>query len=237
MILQKKHLFYLSALLLGANDFYWKAAFHNALTGKISDFAGIALWVLFWESFGWRQRKVLYIGTALLFAWFKSPYSEAFLQVFHLSRVVDYTDLMALAVLPALYLLPFGKIKTAWAWRPNFAEAAIALFLFTATSYPQDEICCFFDKKYPFSFGKDTLLARVQQKFPANNTVRDSNIFIGIKPQFCDKGVSVHFVYRVQRADSCTLKLVGMTSVCIRNDISTKDALQAAETLIIPKLK
>ena len=237
MLLQKKYLFYLSALLLGANDFYWKAAFHNALTGKISDFAGIALWVLFWESFGWRQRKVLYIGTAVLFAWFKSPYSEAFLQILNLSRVVDYTDLMALAVLPALYLLPFGKIKTAWVWKPNFAEAAIALFLFVATTPRKDEICCYFDKKYAFSFGKDTLFAHIQKKFPANNTVQDSNIYIGIKPQFCDRGVSAHFRYSVQRADSCTLKLVGMTSVCIRDDINAKDALQAVETLIIPKLK
>jgi hypothetical protein len=128
-------LFWLSAILLFCNDFIWKNSFHNTFTGKLSDIAGLSLWVLFWEA--WlpvRFRLYLYLLSAVAFAWFKSPLSDTFLTVFHLGRVVDYTDLWALLVFVPLYFLPKTSFQTPKTWQPTLVGSVIALFLFGATS-------------------------------------------------------------------------------------------------------
>ena len=96
----------LSLALLLSNDRWLKHAYPGVLTGKLSDFAGIALvGVLLAASFP-RHRRATLIGLSIAFAWWKSPFSQPAIDWLSsvsgiaFARVVDYTDLMALSVLP-----------------------------------------------------------------------------------------------------------------------------------------
>jgi hypothetical protein len=237
-------LFYLSAALLCCNDFVWKSQFNNALTGKISDFAGIALWVLFWEA--WlpqRFRAHLYILTALFFTWFKSPLSESFLQFLNLFRVVDYTDLWALLVLLPLYFL--DKKTNIVTWQPTVAGSIFALFLFCATSVDRGENPNIFgctNQKYGFKIPKDSLITGIKLQFPTQNQVetaqQDSSfVSIGFRYKGCEKGASANFTLKPYGSDSCTLFLNQITVVCKPESIDNSALCKVLQDTIIQKIR
>jgi hypothetical protein len=58
------------------NDYVLKAAFHNWLTGKLSDFAGVAAFALFWCMLFPQARRLILLGTAAGFAFWKSPAAD-----------------------------------------------------------------------------------------------------------------------------------------------------------------
>lgn len=90
-------------LLLILNDFVLKAAFHNVLTGKLSDFCGLFIFPIFWSAVFPTRKSWVFIMTALLFIFWKSEYAAGFIElannVFPIRRTVDPTDLVALPVL------------------------------------------------------------------------------------------------------------------------------------------
>lgn len=99
--------------LLAANDLYLKAAYSNWITGKLSDFSGIFfVSVLLFSAF---PRTVSVYRSAglivLAFAVWKSPLSQPLIDVFQslgiarIGRVVDYSDLVALTLMPAANLV------------------------------------------------------------------------------------------------------------------------------------
>ncbi|MBL8512530.1 MAG: hypothetical protein JNJ55_00955 [Betaproteobacteria bacterium] len=98
--------FLLSLSVLLVNDWYLKAAFPGVVTGKLSDFAGIAVVALLLLAAAPRHRRPLFWGIALAFLWWKSPASEPFIRAINgvglvrIGRTVDYTDLIALLVVP-----------------------------------------------------------------------------------------------------------------------------------------
>lgn len=137
-------IFLFSIVLLLLNDFYLKYAFHNWLTGKLSDFTGLFIFPVFFSIFFTRHKIHIYIITALLFIWWKSSFSSAFILLLNeklslpVERAVDYTDFIALIVLPFAYRLK----------EPVFADslmkslavktvAIISFFSFCATSLPK----------------------------------------------------------------------------------------------------
>lgn len=93
------------ALLL-LNDYYLKATFHNWITGKLSDFAGLFVLSIFLVTV-WPERKgfiAVLAGFAFLF-WKSSLSQPAIdwwnaLPLMKVARTVDYTDLMAISILP-----------------------------------------------------------------------------------------------------------------------------------------
>lgn len=105
-------LFLLNLFVLLANDLCWKAAYHNWLTGKLSDVAGLVVLPVFLTVFFPSQRRWLLLLSGFVFTWWKSPLSETTILFFNdrlslpVSRVVDYTDLFTLVVLPLA-----GRIK------------------------------------------------------------------------------------------------------------------------------
>lgn len=103
---------FLGALfLLLLNDFILKQTFHNWFTGKLSDFAGLFMFPLFLSIFFPKSIKHILVATALFFIYWKSSFSTNFIEFFNdlssyqIARVVDYTDLLALTVLPFAYLI------------------------------------------------------------------------------------------------------------------------------------
>lgn len=132
-----------SLALLLANDFALKPAYHNAATGKLSDVAGLFVFMVFWCAVFPRARTAVAVGTAIGFVFWKSPAAQPLIDAWNalgllpIHRVVDMTDLVALLVVPA-----------AWAYRPRPGPsthlrrllapgvAAACLFAFGATSLP-----------------------------------------------------------------------------------------------------
>lgn len=126
--------------LLVVNDFALKPLFHNILTGKLSDFAGLFALTLFAAAL-WPQRRHFAAWViAVSFTFWKTSYAEPLIESLNamspmaFGRTVDLTDLVALPMIPlAVWAAPR---LTPWP-TPRVLQLAlvgVALVAFTATS-------------------------------------------------------------------------------------------------------
>ena len=192
----------LSLLLL--NDFLFKALFHNWLTGKLSDFAGLFIFPLFFSALFPERKRVVYLLTATLFIFWKSTASQPLIDLLNnlfslpLGRVVDPADLLALLVLPVSYLYSFNHSRLVTQKFAPFVVACVSLFAFTATQYV--ERVDYGNKKYTFAMRKADLVERLMRidehddsfnfrgGHPNKPTENPTNEFyVDIKPEFCSK--------------------------------------------------
>jgi hypothetical protein len=97
--------FLLALTTLIVNDAWLKGAWPGLVTGKLSDFAGIAVVTLLGLRL-WPRPLYVFGLIAAGFAWWKSPWSQALIDGVNsvspiaIGRVVDYADLLALLVMP-----------------------------------------------------------------------------------------------------------------------------------------
>jgi hypothetical protein len=154
--------FLVSLALLLLNDFVLKTIFHNWITGKISDFSGLFVFAIFFLTlFPWLKQEVI-ITIALGFIFWKSASSQAFITFwsqyfFMINRTVDYTDLLALIVLP--YAYSFFKNKAVKP-KTNYSTIiiiVISLFSFCATSMKFHTYT--YNDRYYFTSTQDQLLS------------------------------------------------------------------------------
>ncbi len=144
-------LFLIGLFILLLDDFVLKAQFHNFLTGKLSDFAGLFIFPLFFSGFFPRRKVLIFTLTGFLFIFWKSPFSQSLidlwnsLQFLRIGRTIDYTDLLALLVLPLSYFYFKTKTQKQKMFPLHFAKRVLAsfvvllsVFAFTATSYEED---------------------------------------------------------------------------------------------------
>ena len=88
--------FLLGLSLLMLNDWFWKAQFGNALTGKLSDFSGLFVFPIFWMALFPQRKRLIFTLTAFGFLFWKSAFSQFIvdgwndLQWFQIARVVDF---------------------------------------------------------------------------------------------------------------------------------------------------
>ncbi len=132
-------IFLLSIILLLTNDFFFKSIFHNELTGKLSDFAGLFAFPFFWTAIFPKQIKLIHIATAIGFVFWKSGYSQPIIDSinyfgFRTFRTVDYTDCIALISVAASYIISFKTLPIRT--RPLIIRlvALISVFAFVATT-------------------------------------------------------------------------------------------------------
>ncbi|MBQ4819065.1 hypothetical protein [Aquimarina sp. MMG016] len=103
------YVFITGLVILFINDHFLKHYFSNWVTGKLSDFIGILilpflLTFIFPKFLRWNI-----IFTGVFFIFWKSPYSQELINFYNtfaiikISRVIDYTDLIALLTLPLSY--------------------------------------------------------------------------------------------------------------------------------------
>ncbi|MDA9773437.1 gliding motility-associated C-terminal domain-containing protein [Saprospiraceae bacterium] len=130
-----------------------KDLFGNWFTGKLSDFAGVIM-IPFALKFLWNTKNSTAIFCSMLFfAFWKSPISQTLIEglsslsSLHFTRVVDFTDLIAFAVLPFVYwcLNNIEKISIKMPWSKiqkisEFAIMSVSIFAFIATSVEEPEI-------------------------------------------------------------------------------------------------
>ncbi len=137
-LLQSKA-FIFSLILVLLNDFILKYNFPCWLTGKLSDFAGLFVFAVFWMAFFPEKRNVIVWTTAILFTWWKSPFSQPLIEFwnksmfYEIDRVVDYSDFMALLVLPLA--IKFCKNNSITKFRVSpVLTTMVAFFVFCSTS-------------------------------------------------------------------------------------------------------
>jgi hypothetical protein len=144
-------LFLLGLVTLLTNDLILKYQIGGFLTGKLSDVSGLFIFPFFWSIFFEKHRLQIYITTTLLFVLWKLPLSTDFINLtnqtlgtrFH--RVIDYSDLLTLAVVPVSLKYLNKKIAT-YAHRRNELKTIpiliglVSLFAFVATSLPRQEV-------------------------------------------------------------------------------------------------
>lgn len=88
--------FILALTILLLNDFYFKIYYGNWLTGKLSDFAGLFVFPLFWTILFPKLKDKIYFASAIIFIYWKTVYSETLLEIINqlsiikLNRVVDF---------------------------------------------------------------------------------------------------------------------------------------------------
>lgn len=154
----------LAVLIL--NDFLFKTHFPGAVTGKLSDITGIWVLALTLLAFFPNRKNVVYISVSLFFLLWKSPFSQLMidgwnaLPLFTIGRVVDYSDLLALAVLPLS-----GYVADAKPWLITKLNPVIpfvvAMFAFSATS--KVKRISYDDNGYIFDFPVEELVERMNR--------------------------------------------------------------------------
>lgn len=161
-------LFIISVFILILNDWYLKPVFHNTVTGKLSDFAGLFALPYLLSSMLPKHTLKIHVWTGLLFIVWKSEFAEpliAFANSFGLpiSRTVDFTDNIALISL----LISYFTLKNGFSLKlkPVLHKAllVISCMAFVATSMPPRENRKFtqIDKVYTFDFSKRELVSRL----------------------------------------------------------------------------
>lgn len=136
-------LFCLVTLFL--NDHYLKYEFSNWFTGKLSDIVGIIMLPLL-VAFVFPKLKQHSIWlSALLFAFWKSPFSQSLISLYNeyslipTSRMVDFTDLYVLLILPIPYFI-IKRIDNLHFFKLNNVNPLLiffpAILAFMATSPP-----------------------------------------------------------------------------------------------------
>jgi len=179
--------FITAVLLLIANDWYFKQTFHNGLTGKLSDFAGLFAFPFLLSALFPQKTKPVYFFTLLFFIVWKSPFMQPVINVLNdagipAHRTVDYTDYIALISLP-LSFYQFNN-PAAYQIRPVILNMLVVccLISFIATTMPPGTYTRFNDinKIYTFDFSKRELVSRINALqldyvHELNKYVRDNN--------------------------------------------------------------
>jgi hypothetical protein len=157
-----------SVLILVLNDWFLKQTFSNTLTGKLSDFAGLFALPFFLGALFPKNAVKMYIVTAMLFIAWKSAFIQPFIDFANgiglpIHRTVDYTDLIALIILPFSFYL-FNKSRS-YFLKPVFLNIIMVFsaLAFMATEMPPGAYRKFesIDKTYTFNFSKRELITRV----------------------------------------------------------------------------
>lgn len=162
-------LFILGLIILLLNDHWAKLTFANVWTGKISDFAGMFIFPLFLLAFFPRYKKEVFAIAAIFFLWWKSPFSQGVIDWINISgvgisRVVDYTDLWALLMLPIAW--SYEKHAKGIRMIPAYMIACIAFMGFCATSLPPQKVVEYqeINKSYEFPYSKTFLAKRLNKQ-------------------------------------------------------------------------
>ena len=137
--------FILGLFILLLNDFYLKYEFGNFITGKLSDFAGLLIFPMFVASIIPRLNKSISFITGLGFFIWKLPLFTPVIDLINqhlpitIHRVIDYSDYLALLILPlSHYLINYGKSRLLTARKrfeyvSRYALLGISFFAFCAT--------------------------------------------------------------------------------------------------------
>lgn len=242
-------LFGLAILLL--NDWVWKGQFSNMLTGKLSDFAGLFVCAVFWTALFPTQKRWVFALTGVFFVFWKSSLSQPLIDswnsmnLFQIARVVDFSDNLALLVLPACY----GWVQRKQVVKPRFrlhpmVPLMIAAFALSATSKVQRHWVKLNEKVYEIELSKTELedaLNRIEgievseRQMPSNK--KESEVIIYLPVNGCSPNHSYLVKIKPLSVKKTALRLenVSMPTYCV--EPSQDEAIAEFERLVVHKLQ
>jgi hypothetical protein len=237
--------FLLGLILLLLNDFVLKAQLHNSWTGKLSDFAGLFIFPICFAALIPRFKIHIYILTAVLFVFWKSPFSQPVIDSWNsltmlpIGRTVDYTDLWALIFLPFSFFYNNSRSIS----RNKFALSIVLVmivFAFSATSYRKGQPPYNYKDEYQFNDSKPQLIAKIKKLKPKFSFVVDERVGIGTYsakynecPDF-DLEIKI-FIHEMNGIGSIGLREISYR--CPEKKISQEQLRQFFEADLIDKLK
>ncbi|MDR2650789.1 MAG: hypothetical protein LBC68_00535 [Prevotellaceae bacterium] len=188
------NLYFVTGLIvLILNDFYLKYEYGNFLTGKLSDFTGLLIFPMFAASIIPKLRKSISIITGIGFVIWKLPLFTPVIDLINqipfisIHRVIDYSDYMALLILPlSHYLINYHEfrsiIKTELIkYFSKFALLGISFFAFCATSVPWREMpkgTIYIGDSYNIKLPKDSVIVTIQRLgYNCDFYERDSSVY------------------------------------------------------------
>jgi hypothetical protein len=221
------NLFLLGLVVLLLNDFYLKYRYPGIITGKLSDIAGLFIFPFFIAVF--ISRPILaYYFTAVFFIFWKLGYSQPFIDAavkltgLNIGRVVDVTDLLALAVLPLSYRYLRWKQMEPQKRRLmlSMIVSFCALFSFCATTQPRQlfHANIRIDKTYRLPMSKQKLINRLTPGYRFNDSlqrnVADSTFYLYYRvPEYWTR---VTAVAQIKAQDNTTIiKLDSVTDYMV----------------------
>lgn len=221
-------------LILLLNDFYLKYEFHNVLTGKLSDFCGLFVFVSFWSAIFPKRKLSIYGLTAILFVIWKSPMSQEFIDFFRqniypIQRVVDITDLWALVILPLAY---FYHPKPSLSLNP-IPLSLLSVFSFCATSLPEPQLA--FEQPQYLLF-KSGIGSFEPSRYPSNYELNklDSLLIIDIKEIRIDQIVPLEDdIHKVKILKDLDLRFLRESKGAFRSQIKLSNYAGLRDSLTI----
>lgn len=229
--MENKHIFNsygfnIALAILLLNDFILKGLYGNWLTSKLSDFAGLFVFSLFFIAFFPKYRQVVLCATGILFIFWKSPFSQPIinfwnsLSIFSIHRVVDYTDLVALLMLPlaGFYSKTVPKAP-ALKFNP-ILPMLVACFAFVATSYHSNVKV---DKTYNYPFSKDSLKTLINMRLidsvyaefkPDSLATNPDTIRLNVLSNFCFHDLKAYVSIFETREKNVHVKLLSVIHRC-----------------------
>jgi len=162
------------------------------------------------------------------------------LNLFSISRVVDYTDLYALSILPLGYYLERIKLQLKTIRTRPIIPIVVTAFAFCATSYSSHvEV----DKPYSFKSPKDSLINRIQRLdsvyFVNQNQLPTANIdtvLLSFPNEVCQGTVDVKVTFEKQKDSSTTVTLLNARYDCPKEDNDQEKIIAAFEEMIIKRI-
>ncbi|MGB0871007.1 MAG: hypothetical protein ACPGSD_15550 [Flavobacteriales bacterium] len=173
-------IFIFSLILLLLNDFYLKAFYSNELTGKLSDFTGLFVFAVFFSQVIPKSKKWISLITGLLFIVWKTPIVTPLIDLFNqyafykIQRVVDYSDYLALLVLPFAHRFIKNEFNFKLNLNVTFLRVSqyfilgFSVFAICATSYPNKfkpktpDGTVYIGKKYTIKKSKEKIIESLQ---------------------------------------------------------------------------
>jgi hypothetical protein len=199
------------ALLL-VNDLYFKAQFGNWFTGKLSDFAGLVAFALFWSAVFPRHTKLVHVAIGVGFVLWKLPLADPMLTLWNSSapldfaRVTDLTDLMALGMLPLSFyhFRQLGMrgsgiaISGQVALLKTTAVCTVSLLAFVATT--ADHSVDFDDEgvdptKYTFDAPRDQVVDAAYSLFRVSERPSEGWYWIKYKGSVCSASTTARITF------------------------------------------
>jgi len=244
--------FITALFVLLLNDFYFKPYFHNAITGKLSDFAGLFIFPFFFSSFALRFKTSIYVFTGLSFIFWKSSHSQSLIDWWNqhglltIGRTIDYTDLSALLILPISYFYS-GKNLFSSNRAVVYTLIIVSVFAFTATSQRRAEYEYF--KEYEFIGTKSDLVKMMndlvkQSRLSFNERSQGHyqnipgvyDIFITSDDTKGCTGMLDATIHINEMPNQCVLVLRRISNRCPESEKAKNEALQIFEKEFIEKI-
>jgi hypothetical protein len=235
------------ALLL-LNDWVWKAEYGNWLTGKLSDFAGLFVFPIFWTAIFPKHKRLIFILVTVFFIFWKSPFSQILIDgwnglgVWRIGRVVDYSDLLALSVLPLTFKFCNRSLLSSPLKLNPVLPLAISVFAFAATSRADAIVA--YDKPYLLKMSKsdfekglrDLLKKDLLFSYSGFSNSNPDTVTLRIKTEACPRVPRYDLMITALNDSSIVVSMLTCETICDDEDDKIK-MRQAFEIEVIDKIK